>query len=166
MQSLNFTDIATGWERWQQSRIKLNKKWVFARIKGIRKKIPFPMLGFDSDNSSEFINCHLIRYCEEQHITFTRSRPCKNDSCYIEQKNWSIIRRTAGYGCYDTYKELHLLNKLYGYLRLYVNFFQQMRKLVQKGKIGSRVKKRYNIAQTPYRRALSNLLSQSKSRWN
>ncbi|MDD4109860.1 MAG: hypothetical protein PHH93_14180, partial [Prolixibacteraceae bacterium] len=117
---------------------------------------PFTILGFDSDNGSEFINHHLIVYCEEQHITFTRSRPYrKNDSCYIEQKNWSVIRRTVGYGRYDTDQELRLLNKLYGYLRLYVNFFQPVRKLVQKERIGSRVIKKYDVAQTPFRRLLA-----------
>jgi len=155
IQSLNFTDIATCWDEMIAVKNKA-QRWVFAGIKTIRKRLPFPILGFDSDNGSEFINCHLIRYCEEQHITFTRSRPYhKNDSCYIEQKNWSVIRRTVGYGRHDTDKELCLLNKLYGYLRLYVNFFQPVRKLVQKERIGSKIKKRYDVAQTPYRRVLA-----------
>ena len=155
IQSLNFTDIATGWDEMIAVKNKA-QKWVFAGIKEIRKKISLSMLGFDSDNGSEFINHHLIRYCEEQHITFTRSRPYrKNDSCYIEQKNWSVIRRTVGYGRYDTDKELCILNKLYSYLRLYVNFFQPVRKLVQKERIGSRIKKRYDVAKTPYHRVLS-----------
>jgi len=132
------------------------QRWVFAGIKEIRERLPFAILGFDSDNGSEFINDHLIRYCEEEHITFTRSRPYrKNDSCYIEQKNWSVIRRTVGYGRYDTEKELNLLNQSYSYLRLYVNFFQSVRKLVEKKRIGSKIIKRYDEAKTPYRRLLA-----------
>jgi len=155
IQSVNFTDIATGWMEMVAVKNKA-QRWVFAGIKAIKKRLPFPILGFDSDNGSEFINDELLRYCEKQHITFTRSRPYrKNDSCYIEQKNWSVIRRTVGYGRYDTDKELRLLNKLYGYLRLYVNFFQPVRKLVKKERIGSRIKKRYDVAQTPYRRVLA-----------
>jgi len=158
IQSLNFTDIATCWDEMIAVKNKA-QRWVFAGIKEIKERLPFAVLGFDSDNGSEFINHHLIRYCEEQHITFTRSRPYrKNDSCYIEQKNWSVIRRTVGYGRYDTDKELCLLNKLYGYLRLYVNFFQPVRKLVQKERIGSRIKKRYDVAQTPFRRVLASPL--------
>ncbi len=135
------------------------QRWVFGGIKAIRKRLPFPILGFDSDNGSEFINDELLRYCEKQHITFTRSRPYrKNDSCYIEQKNWSVIRRTVGYGRYDSDKEVEILNKLYGYLRLYVNFFQPVRKLVQKERIGSRVIKKYDVAQTPFRRVLASPL--------
>lgn len=157
IQSLNFTDIATCWMEMIAVKNKA-QRWVFAGIKEIKERLPFAILGFDSDNGSEFINHHLIRYCEEQHITFTRSRPYhKNDSCYIEQKNWSVIRRTVGYGRYDTDKELRLLNKLYGYLRLYVNFFQPVRKLVQKERIGSKIKKRYDVAKTPYRRVLASL---------
>jgi len=158
IQSLNFTDIATGWMEMTAVKNKA-QRWVFAGIKEIRKRLPFPILGFDSDNGSEFINDQLLRYCEKEQITFTRSRPYrKNDSCYIEQKNWSVIRRTVGYGRYDTDTELCLLNKLYGFLRLYVNFFQPVRKLVQKERIGSRIIKRYDVAQTPFRRVLASPL--------
>ncbi|GAI38922.1 unnamed protein product, partial [marine sediment metagenome] len=131
-QSLNFTDISTGWEEMVAVKNKA-QVWVFAGIKNIKERLPFSMLGLDSDNGAEFINAHLIRYCEEHKITFTRSRPYrKNDSCFVEQKNWSVIRRAVGYGRYDTDKELSILNELYGYLRLYVNFFQPVRKLIKK----------------------------------
>jgi hypothetical protein len=73
----------------------------------------------------------------------------------LSKKNWSEIRRIVGYGRYDTDNELQILNKLYGYLRLYVNFFQPVRKLVQKERIGSRIIKRYDVAQTPFRRVLA-----------
>jgi hypothetical protein len=153
-QSLNFTDIATGWEEMVAVKNKA-KVWVFGGIEDIKERLPFSILGIDSDNGSEFINAHLIRYCEKEHITFTRSRPYrKNDSCFVEQKNWSVIRRAVGYGRYDTDKELNILNKLYGYLRLYVNFFQPVRKLIKKERIGSKVIKRYDQAKAPYRRVL------------
>ena len=158
IQSVNFTDIATGWMEMMSVKNKA-QRWVFGGIKAIRKRLPFPILGFDSDNGSEFINDELLRYSEKEHITFTRSRPYrKNDSCYIEQKNWSVIRRTVGYGRYDSDQELEILNKLYGYLRYYVNFFQPVRKLVQKERIGSRVIKKYDVAQTPFRRVLASPL--------
>jgi len=153
-QSLNFTDIATGWDEMIAVKNKA-QVWVFTGIKRIEERLPFPIFGIDSDNGSEFINAHLIRYCEEHKISFTRSRPYrKNDSCFVEQKNWSIIRRAVGYGRYDTDKELNILNKLYSYLRLYVNFFQPVRKLIKKERIGSKVIKRYDEAKTPYRRVL------------
>jgi len=154
-QSLNFTDISTGWEEMVAVKNKA-QVWVFAGIKNIKERLPFSMLGIDSDNGAEFINAHLIRYCEEHKITFTRSRPYrKNDSCFVEQKNWSVIRRAVGYGRYDTDKELNILNELYVYLRLYVNFFQPVRKLIKKERIGSKVIKRYDEAKTPYRRVLA-----------
>jgi len=154
-QSLNFTDISTGWEEMVAVKNKA-QVWVFAGIKDIKERLPFSMLGIDSDNGAEFINAHLIRYCKEHEITFTRSRPYrKNDSCFVEQKNWSVIRRAVGYGRYDTDKELSILNELYSYLRLYVNFFQPVRKLIKKERIGSKVIKRYDEAKTPYRRVLA-----------
>jgi len=130
--------------------------WVFAGIKRIEGRLHFSILGLDSDNGSEFINAHLLRYCEENQITFTRSRSYrKNDSCFVEQKNYSVIRRAVGYSRYDTAEELTLLNELYGYLILYVNFFQPVRKLIKKERIGSKVTKRYDEAKTPYRRVLA-----------
>jgi len=154
-QSLNFTDISTGWVEMVAVKNKA-QVWVFVGIETIKERLPFSILGIDSDNGAEFINAHLIRYCKEHKITFTRSRPYrKNDSCFVEQKNWSVIRRAVGYARYDTDKELNILNELYSYLRLYSNLFQPVRKLIKKERIGSRVIKRYDEAKTPYRRVLA-----------
>ncbi len=154
-QSLNFTDICTGWEEMIAVKNKA-QIWVFAGIENIKERLPFSILGLDSDNGSEFINAHLLRYCEQNQITFTRSRPYrKNDSCFVEQKNYSVIRRAVGYSRYNTDNELNILNVLYGYLRLYVNFFQPVRKLIKKERIGSKVIKRYDEAKTPYQRVLA-----------
>ena len=112
---------------------------------------------------SEFINDHLVRFCNEKKITFTRSRPQrKNDNCFIEQKNYSVVRRAVGYARYDTEEELNVLNELYDQLRLYTNFFQPVMKLIKKERIGSKVKKTYDQAKTPFRRVLfSPLVSQT-----
>jgi hypothetical protein len=153
-QSLNFTDISTGWEEMIAVKNKA-QRWVFEGIKEIERRLPFSILGIDSDNGSEFINDQLRRYCEQNQITFTRSRPYrKNDSCFVEQKNYSVIRRAVGYARYDTDYDLVILNELYIYLRLYVNFFQPVRKLIKKERIGSKVIKRYDEAKTPYQRVL------------
>ena len=91
-----------------------------------------------------------------QGITFTRSRPYrKNDSCFVEQKNWSVVRRFAGYGRHDTDGEVRLLNRLYGVLRLYTNFFLPVVKLTEKVRQGSKVTKKYDAPQTPYQRVLA-----------
>jgi len=155
LQSLNFTDIATGWVEMVAVKNKA-QVWVFGGIEEIKERLPFSILGIDSDNGSEFINAHLLRYCQKEHITFTRSRPYrKNDSCFVEQKNWSVIRRAVGYGRYDTEKELSILNELYSYLRLYSNLFQPVRKLIKKERIESKITKTYDEAKTPYRRVLA-----------
>ena len=88
-------------------------------------------------------------------ITFTRSWPYrKNDNCYVEQKNWPVVRQQVGYGRYDTPEELQALRELYRVLRLYVNFFQPQMKLVAKTRRGAKVTKRFDRARTPYQRVL------------
>ncbi|MGB9765828.1 MAG: transposase, partial [Candidatus Saccharicenans sp.] len=93
--------------------------WTFQALKKIKQRLPFALLGIDSDNDGAFINDHLVRYCQENNLTFTRSRPYrKNDSCYVEQKNYSVVRRLVGYLRYDTEEEQRLLEQLYCRSRL------------------------------------------------
>ena len=154
-QTLDVTDICTTWTETEAVRNKA-QKWVFDALKDIRQRLPFPLLGIDSDSGSEFINHHLNAYCKEEQITFTRGRSYrKNDNCYVEQKNYSVVRRAVGYLRYDTQEELLILHELYKYLRLYTNFFQPTMKLIQKTRIGSKVTKKYDEAKTPYRRVLA-----------
>lgn len=153
-QSLDATDVKSGWTELRALRNKA-QVWTHQAIDDIREKLPFPLSGLDSDNGSEFINAHLKRYCEEYGITFTRSRPWrKNDSCYVEQKNWTAVRRYVGYFRYDTEEQLLLLNQLYEVLCPYLNFFQPQARLLEKVREGSRVKKRYDQPKTPYQRIL------------
>ena len=115
-QSLNFVDILTGWD---ESAACINKAQVhvFSAIKTVSARFPFAIAGIDSDNGSEFINDQMLRYCIENKITFTRSRAYKkNDSCFVEQKNYSVIRRAVGYLRYDSIAEVDILNELYAYL--------------------------------------------------
>ncbi len=153
-QSLDATDVASGWNEQRAIKNKA-RKWTFEAIEEIRERLPFPLLGIDSDNGGEFINAHLYEYCEAEQITFTRGRPYrKNDGCYVEQKNYTSVRKNVGYMRYDTDEELELLNRLYNVLRLYGNFFLPQMKLIEKTREGSKVKKRYDEARTPYRRLL------------
>lgn len=154
IQSLDVTDVCTGWTEVQAVRNKA-QVWVFEAIKDIRARLPFELLGIDSDNGGEFINNQLLRYCQQQQITFTRSRTSrKNDNCFVEQKNYSVVRRAVGYLRYDSEPELKLLNELYSKLRLYTNYFQPVMKLVEKQRVGSKVKKKYDRARTPYERVI------------
>ena len=153
--TLTVTDVSTGWTEVRGIQNKA-QKWTIEALDHIVKALPFPVLGIDCDNGSEFINAHLKRYCEKHHITFTRSRPYrKNDSCFVEQKNDLIVRRTAGYLRYDTEEELVVLNQMYDSVRLWVNFFHPSVKLISKTRIGSKVKKTYDSPQTPYQRIMA-----------
>ena len=152
--TLSATDVASGWTETRACKNKAQVH-VFAALLQIRKALPFSLLGIDSDNGSEFNNNHLLGYCSREEITFTRSRPYrKNDACYVEQKNWHVVRRTVGYVRYDTEEELALLNELYALLRLMTNFFSPQMKLKEKTRDGARVTRRYDEAKTPYQRLL------------
>ena len=153
--TLSVVDVATGWHEpiavWGKGQDRVG-----GAIQHIRERLPMPMLGLDSDNGGEFINRNLLSYCARNRITFTRSRSYKkNDSCHIEQKNWSIIRRTVGYQRFSSKAAYEILGELYMVLRLYVNFFQPVLKLAGKSRHGARVHKVYDTAQTPYQRILA-----------
>lgn len=155
LHTLVATDVATGWTEcagvWGKS-----QRSVFAALETIRARLPFPLLGLDSDNGSEFLNAHLVHYCMQEQLTFTRSRPYwKNDQAHVEQKNWSVVRRLLGYGRYERAAALTQLNQVYEVLRLWTNFWQPVLKLVAKQRAGAKVRKRYDRAQTPYRRLLA-----------
>jgi hypothetical protein len=151
--TLTVTDIATGWTENRSVRNKA-RKWVLAALDDIARAMPFPILGVDSDNGSEFINHHLLAWCQKRQITFTRSRPGnKNDGCHVEQKNWAIVRTVVGYHRYDTAAELLLLNKIWALQSQLTNYFCPQQKLVSKVRDGAKVSKKYDRATTPHRRA-------------
>jgi hypothetical protein len=154
LQSLTMTAIATGWTECVALRNR-GQPSVFQALMLARSRLPFPLRGIDSDNGVEFINAHLLRYCQDEQLTFTRSRPYKkNDQAYVEQKNWSIVRQLVGYERYESASACEALQALYQVVRLYTNFFQPSVKLVSKERVESRVKKKYDQAKTPSQRVL------------
>jgi hypothetical protein len=154
LNTLTCTDICTGWTD-ITALPRRSQQAVRDAISPLRKRLPFPLLGIDSDNGSEFINDLLYRYCLDEEITFTRSRPYKkNDQAHVEQKNWSVVRRTVGYDRWETNQELVMLESVYEDLRLYINFFQPSLKLIAKERVGNKTIKRYDTAKTPYQRVL------------
>ena len=161
--TLTCTDLCTGWTD-VTAVLHRSQEAVSQAIQQMRQRLPFPLLGIDSDNGSEFtlapgasagVNDLLYRYCLDEQITFTRSRPYqKNDQAHVEQKNWSVVRHTVGYDRWETEPELALLESIYGDLRLYINFFQPSLKLIAKERIDNKTFKRYDPAKTPYQRIL------------
>jgi len=152
--TLTSTDLCTGWTD-VTGLLHRSQQAVSEALCRMRQRLPFPLLGIDSDNGGEFINDLLYHYCLNEKITFTRSRPYqKNDQAHVEQKNWSVVRHTVGYDRWETQQELALLERIYDDLRLYVNFFQPSFKLIAKERIGNQTRKRYDPAKTPYQRVL------------
>jgi len=152
VQTLDVTDICTGWTE-TQAVINKAQKNVFDGLIKVEARLPFPLLGIDSDNGKEFINHQLYRYCLKKGICFTRSRPYnKNDNCHVEQKNWAVVRRNIGYDRYEGQKAVKRLNAYYEKLRLYSNFFLPQTKLIRKYRVDSKICKEYEKPKTPYQR--------------
>lgn len=119
---------------------------MFDAICRARRRLPFRLLGLDSDNGSKFVNDQLYCYCLQEEITFTRGRADKkNDSALVEQKNWPVVRRAFGYYRYDTPEQLELLDCLYAVMHFYADFFLPVTKLKEKMRVGSKVKKTHQV---------------------
>jgi hypothetical protein len=150
--SLSAREISSTW--WEGEAVMGRaQSRIFEAIKKIRARTPFTWRGIDSDNDNAFINDQLYRYTQREHLDFTRSRPYrKNDNAYIEQKNFTHVRRPLGYLRYDTPQELDLINDLYrNELRLYKNFFQPVMRLERKERVNGKTCRRYATPKTPYR---------------
>ncbi|MDH3568496.1 MAG: hypothetical protein OEM61_14230, partial [Desulfobacteraceae bacterium] len=155
--TINCVDIATGWTE-QRANWGKGERGTVNAIRDIEHTLPFPVLGFDCDNGSEFLNWHLVRYLtnRKRPVNFTRSRAYyKNDNAHIEQKNWTDIRQYLGYDRFDNPVLPDLLNDLYTTeWRLYFNFFIPSMKLVAKKRTGSKTEKIYDKPKTPYQRIM------------
>ncbi|MEO7942420.1 MAG: DDE-type integrase/transposase/recombinase [Marmoricola sp.] len=153
--TLTVTDIATGWTVNRSVRNKA-QRWVFEALEHVIGQFPFPIIGIDSDNGSEFINDHLLAWCTEHHVTFTRSRPGnKNDGAHVEQKNWARVRELVGYYRYDTAAELAKLNEIWALDAVFANYLLPQQKLIFKQRNGAKVTKRHDTATTPHQRAVA-----------
>jgi len=155
LNTLCAVDVYSGWTEclpvWGKGQARVR-----AAVHRARMRLPFPLLGVDSDNGSEFINQYLYGYCRDEKITFTRSRSYKkNDSCHVEQKNGNVVRKTVGYDRYSSKAAYECLDRIYDLLRLYQNFYQPTMKLIGKTRHGAKVHKLYETAQTPYQRLLN-----------
>jgi len=152
--SLNAVELFSGWV---EPRILLNKaqRWSKEAVQSIQSTAPTPLEGLHSDNDSAFLNEPLQSWCASQGIPYSRGRPYhSNDTCYVEQKNFNIVRQAVGYARYETQEEVALIAKLYENLRLLINFFYPSMKLLEKKRVNGRIRKRYDQPRTPARRLL------------
>ena len=153
--TLSATCVYSGWI---ELRPTLNKahKWIFQALVDIKSSLPFPLLGFDSDNGGEFINHALIKWCQSENIQFTRTRPYrKNDNCFIEQKNYSTVRNFVGYNRFSQIAECDALAAVYRSLCPLLNYFIPTQKLLSKKRVGAKIIKVYDKKIiSPYHRLL------------
>jgi len=152
--SVNYTDVATLW-------VSFNAQWnkgeraTKESLKRIKEKVPFTLFGMHPDTGSEFINYNLKTWCDAEKIELTRSRPGhKNDNAYVEQKNGHVLRRFMGYSRLDCPEVVALMNEMYDKLEIYLNHFVPSRKCLEKVRIGSKYKKKYDKAKSAYQRVM------------
>lgn len=152
--TLDTVDVCTGWNECRAHLGRSEYRTVSA-LERIRSGLPFPLLGIDFDSGGEFVNYHLVRYADRNKISYTRSREAvKNDQAYIEQQNYSVVRRYVGYQRLDNPKQLEILNRLYRKLSDYQNFFQPVMRLKTKIRDGAKVTRKYDKPKTAYQRIL------------
>jgi hypothetical protein len=152
LHTLNLTDIHTTWVE-HGAVLGKSQVRVQERLAELRAALPFALRGIDSDNGSEFINAHLLKYCRTHDVQFTRGRPYKkDDNAHIEQKNWTHVRKLMGYVRYDSAAALQAMNAVYADLRLLQNLFLPSVKLQRKERIGARLRRYYDTPQTPFDR--------------
>ncbi len=162
LNTLVLTDIGTGWTECI-ALLHHTQHAVIEAIEAARRLLPFPMVGLDSDNGSEFLNGEMLAYCEREKITFTRGRAYrKNDQCFVEQKNGAVVRHLVGYDRFEGQRAWLQLRELYRAIRLYVNFFQPSMKLQIKHRDGAKVQRIYEKAKTPFQR-VSEALHESET---
>ena len=152
--TLTLTDVHSGWT---ENRALLNKahRWVKEAIEDVKEKLPFQMKGIDSDNGSEFKNTQLLQWCKSNEVIFTRSRSYKkNDNCFVEQKNDSVVRRIVGYYRFEGETARAVMADLYEQYNALVNFFFPSMKIISKKRIDAKVIKKYDAAKTPYCRLM------------
>ncbi len=153
--TLTLTDVASGWTECVALVVR-DGALVAEALEGLRTNMPFPLLGFDTDNGGEFMNETVAAYCDQHGIELTRSRPYrKNDQAWVEQKNGAVVRRLVGYRRLEGLIAAKSLSRLYAASRLFVNFFQPSFKLASKTRLGSRVRKSYHSPETPHSRLLA-----------
>ncbi len=152
--TVSTVDIASGW--WEGEPIPARTQEATREaLDRIRKRAPFRFRELHPDNDSGLINDLLWRYCRQRQIKLSRSRPYKkNDNAWVEQRNWTHVRKVVGYRRFDTTNELAVMRDLYATLRLYRNFFQPTMKLQSKERMAGKIHRIYEAAKTPYQRLM------------
>jgi hypothetical protein len=152
--TLAVTDISSQWTDFVPL-LAREQSLVVEGLTALFQRIPFPVLGIDSDNDGAFINDTLLSFCDSRKLEFTRCRAYqKNDQAWIEQKNGAVVRRLVGHERFSGVVAGQALAHLYEAARLYVNYFQPSFKLCEKSRQGAKVSRRYHAPATPCARLL------------
>jgi hypothetical protein len=152
--TISAVDIATNW--WEGQAIAVRSQHASKEgLNQIRSRFPFRIRELHPDNDSALVNDLLWDWAQQQKIRLSRSRPYKkNDNAWVEQKNWTHVRKIVGYRRFDSTTELRLLNEIYAVLRLYKNFCLPTLRLKSKTRVEGKIKRQYDEPLTPYQRVM------------
>src|SRR3989344_5540617 len=153
--TLNYTDVRTFWivprAQWNKG-----QEATRANVESVRDQLPFTLFSIHPDSGGEFINWHMKDWCDTNKIKMTRSRPNhSNDNMHVEERNGHVVRRFLGYIRIDCKEAIPVMNDFYRVLGLYLNHFIPSRKCIEKMRVGSKYRRKYDKAQTPYQRVLA-----------
>jgi hypothetical protein len=153
--TISAVDIATNW--WEGQAIAVRSQRAAKEgLSAMQPRFPFRIRELHPDNDSALVNDLLWDWSRQEKIRLSRSRPYKkNDNAWVEQKNWTHVRKVVGYRRFDTTGELRLLNEIYAVLRLYKNFCLPTIRLKSKTRVEGRIKRVYDKPCTPYQRILA-----------
>jgi Integrase core domain len=152
--TISAVDIASNWWEGQAIRVR-SQQAAKEGLSQMQPRFPFRMRELHPDNDSALVNDLLWDWCQGRRIRLSRSRPYKkNDNAWVEQKNWTHVRKVVGYRRFDTTGELRILNEIYDVLRLYKNFCLPTIRLQSKERVGGKIRRRYEPPCTPYQRVL------------
>jgi len=77
---------------------KISEQFLIPVLETLLDYFPFKIIGFHSDNGSEYINQYVAKLLKKLHVEFTKSRSRQtNDNALAESKNASIVRKILGY---------------------------------------------------------------------
>jgi transposase InsO family protein len=119
---INAVDAVTQWEV-VGSTPRISEAYLEPVLEHMLRQFPFRILGFHTDNGSEFINKIVARLLDKLHIEQTKSRPRQSgDNGLVETKNGAIIRKHIGYG-YIAVEHADAINDFYReHLNPYLNY--------------------------------------------
>lgn len=152
---INLVDEATQWEV-VASVPDISEWFLEPALAACLTLFPFHVLGFHSDNGSEYINKIVARLLNKLNVDQTKSRARRtNDNALVEGKNGSVIRKHFGYGYIPKKHAVAIDRYLKDWMIPYLNFHRPCAFATDYVDVKGRVRKKYETRMTPFEKFTS-----------